>query len=304
MRILVTGACGFVGRYVIDELAATGHEPYAIDLNQPRNVDAAHSMKCNMTNGDDVARIVSELVPDACVHLAAIAFVPDGTAQPELMYNVNLMGTLNLLEAFRKHASHARFLFVSTAQVYGAGDGSDLIREDSPPMPSSPYASSKVSAELLTRMYGAKQGMDVMIARPHNHIGPGQQEKYVVPNFARQLKELAKGNAKPRIMVGNLESERDFTDVRDVARAYGLLLEKGRQGQSYNIASGRRISMRAILNELCQIIGVEPEVVVDQEKFRPSTNWAALDTSSIREDTGWQPDIELAVTLKDIVESI
>ena len=181
--------------------------------------------------------MVSELAPDACIHLAGIAFVPLGWTDPELVFSVNLLGTINVLEAFRLGAPKARLLIVTSAEIYGRVPGSHAFAEDAPLTPDNLYAVSKMAADLSSLLYARRYGMHVMTARPGNHIGPGQSPRFVTSAFAEQIVKIARKQTEPVLKVGNLECERDFTDVRDVARAYRLIAEGGRAGEAYNISS-------------------------------------------------------------------
>ncbi len=306
MRILVTGAGGFVGRHVLRELADNGHTPLALDCrfgdSLPPGTDTV--TEADVTNAADIRAAVKSLAPEACIHLAGIAFVPDGASAPGLMFEVNVMGTLYLLEAVKAETPEAKVLVVSSGHVYGDCNMSRPVTEADPLAPLSRYAISKLAADLMTLNYAHDCSMKAVTVRPYNHIGPGQSPRFVVASFADQLKKIAAGEAEARMMVGNLDAERDFTDVRDVARAYRLLLEQGRDGEAYNVASGRPVAIRAILEMLSKIAGVSPEIVVDPERYRPADNSASLDTSKIEQDTGWQPCISLEQSLQDLYAAV
>lgn len=299
MRVLVTGASGFVGKHVMRELASSGHEGIGLDIGEaPAGLPAIRYLRGNITDAAFLADAVKELEPDACIHLAGLAFVGGGDV-PRVM-DINLMGSVAILEAFRLHRPRARILFVSSAQVYGMKSRSGPIREDAPLKPDSFYAIAKMAADKTTLLYSAQYGMDVMVARPHNHIGPGQSPQFAVPAFARQINAIRRG-APPRIRVGNLENRRDFSDVRDIAVAYRLLLERGHTGLAYNVASGGEIRIGDILETLCTIAGVHPEIVRDESLYRASDDNPLLDTSRLRVHTNWNPAIPLEQTLKDIL---
>ena len=189
----------------------------------------------------------------------------------------------------------------STSQVYGNPSVRTPLNEDAPMMPENPYAVSKMSADLTALLYAKRYAMPVMVARPANHIGPGQSTDFVVPAFASQVAAIAAGKREPVMKVGNLDSEREFTDVRDVAHAYRLLLEKGNPGQAYNIATDHFVKIRYILEKLCELAGAKPRIETDPNLFRPTDTQARLDASRIRNDVGWIPSIALDQTLKDIL---
>jgi GDP-4-dehydro-6-deoxy-D-mannose reductase len=247
---------------------------------------------------------VAELKPDGCIHLAGIAFVPQGWSDPDLVFAVNLGGSVNILEALRAEAASARVLVVTSAEVYGRRPAPHPLREDAPLEPSNLYAVSKLAADLTALLYARRYGMHVMTARPQNHIGPGQSSQFVAQSFAEQLAALKEQPGEPVIRVGNLDSCRDFTDVRDVARAYRRLLEDGRSGEAYNIASGRGVRVRELLDHLCTESGVTPRIETDPDRYRPTDDPPMLDITKIREHTGWQPEIALSQTLKDVYADV
>jgi GDP-4-dehydro-6-deoxy-D-mannose reductase len=304
MRILITGINGFVGRLLSDELAESGHEPVGFDLSADTKPDsAAEVLKVDLTCADDVADAVEALQPDACIHLGGIASPPIGHSHPELMLNTNILGTANILEALRKHAEQARMLFASTAYVYGNVETDNAIDEDTALRPIGVYAVSKAAADLMTLAYSFDYGMDTMSARACNHTGPGQSSDFVIPAFAQRIKDLK--TSKDGVMhVGNLDSERLFLDVRDVVRAYRLLIEKGQRGVAYNVASKRRIAIREILDRLCAEAGIKPSLEVDPAFYRPTDRSPMLSIDRISADTGWSPEIPLEQTLRDVFESI
>lgn len=302
MRVLVTGACGFVGRHLLNELATRGHTAYGMDQGTaPSALRVEDFLQVDICDGRAVNDAVKRLAPDACVHLAAIAFVPSGAAVPARMVAVNVMGTTHLLEAFRTAGSPARILFVSTAQVYGSHPRPAPAREEDALAPESLYGITKSAGDGIARFYARQYGMEVMVARPYNHIGPGQDSGYVIASFARQVRAIRRG-APPLVKVGNLGSLRDFTDVRDICRAYALLLERGSRGQAYNIASGTLVKIGEALRGLCELAGVQPEIVRDEALYRPDDRCLMLDTSRLRETTGWAPSIPFNQTLADILE--
>ncbi|MDD4873178.1 MAG: GDP-mannose 4,6-dehydratase, partial [Kiritimatiellae bacterium] len=175
------------------------------------------------------------------------------------------------------------------------------LREDSPLNPSGMYAISKAAADMATIEYAQQHNMHAMTARPNNHIGPGQSPEFAIASFAQQLKKMAKSGTTNCIHAGNMESTRDFTDVRDVVSAYRLLLEKGQPCKAYNISSNNLQTIRTVFDELCNLANIRPEVVIDKERFRPTDSSPLLDIIRIQNDTGWKPQIPLAKTLKDIL---
>ncbi|MEI6807452.1 MAG: GDP-mannose 4,6-dehydratase [bacterium] len=301
MRILITGAGGFVGRHTCRDLLTHGHAIQAMDLTGPSAASTITDWTvCDLRDSKATDNAIRTIRPEACIHLAGFSHVPAGWSKPKELFEANVIGTINLLEAFRNHAPAARLLIVTTAQVYGTQSGPAALSEADPLLPVSLYAVSKVAVDQMTLLYARHYGMATMTVRPNNHIGPGQPPDFVVSSLARQVRAIAAG-AEPVIRVGNLESQRDFTDVRDVARAYRLLIEKGRSGSAYNLGSGHLVSIDEILGHLCRLANVKPEVIRDDQLFRERDSSPILDTSKLRTDTNWRPEIDLQSSLRDIL---
>ena len=298
MKVLVIGCNGFAGRHAIAAIQQAGHTVVGGDV--------ACSPSCpvpcqtiDVRNLDSISRALETARPDAILHLGGIAFVPLGWTEPQLVFSINTIGTLNLLDAVRCHAPAARVLIVTSAEVYGSHPAPAPLAEDAPYRPDNIYGVAKAASDHSTLLYAAHHHLDVRVARPSNHIGAGQSKDFVSSSFAAQLADIAAG-AAPLLHVGNLDQRRDFTDVRDVVRAYVLLLEKGHPGQAYNIASGRMIPVRKILDTLCDIAQVHPQIEVDPALFRPTDARPAYYTSRIRAHIGWKPEISLRQTLEAV----
>ncbi len=287
MKVLVTGGAGFVARHLVRELTAMGHDIWLTDCQE---ADLPNYRKADLTDADAIFKLVDEVRPDAVVHLGAISFVPDAAKDRRILERVNVGGTQNVLNAIRaarlprRFRDLPQFLFVSTAQVYMQKP--------------SAYAMSKMSGEAMVFHY-CHEGVDGVIARPANHTGPGQDEKFVVPSFIRQALEI-KAGCRRCFMVGNLDSVRDFTDVRDVVRAYRFLLEKGVATGVYAIGTPSRLSMRELLVTVSEMVGVPADYEVDPVLWRPTDASLELDTTPIRE-LGWEPQFTLDDTLADMV---
>lgn len=294
-RALITGAGGFVGKYVLDSIAA-GTFPADVAVPFPPGLD--------IRNAEAVRAFVLDAAPAMVVHLAAQSFVPRSITHPEETYLINVMGTLNLLEALSVSGFRGRFLYVSSGDVYGRVKESALpVTAATPAAPMNPYAASKLAAEELCLQWGRRTGRDVLIARPFNHIGPGQSERFVVPSLAAQLMAIRLGARPPVLDVGDIDSSRDFTDVRDVVEAYARILERGVSGKRYIVASGRERRIRELLEDMARLAGVKVEVRQDPTRFRPSEQRRMVaDATDARRDTGWAPNIELEKTLKDIMK--
>ncbi len=298
MRVVVTGATGFVGGHLLAALRAAGHEPVA--LGGPH--DPPPAIAVDLLDSAAVRDVVAGAAPDAIVHLAGQAFVPLSVVDPLGTLAVNATGTAHVLEAAR--AVRARVLVVSSAEVYGIQRPERMPLDETAVLrPGNAYAASKVAAETYALAWHRSYGLDVVVARPFNHIGPGQDERFVVASFARQLADIA-GGAPPLLRVGNLEAQRDFLDVRDVAAAYVLLLANGRAGEVYNICSGRPVAIREVLRQLITIARVPVEIRDDPERMR-SSDLPILsgDATKLRAETGWEPQYSLAASLRDIYEA-
>ena len=301
MRVLVTGATGFVGRHLLDALRAAGHEPVAVG----GPLDGPPAVGLNIVDAQAVRRVVDAAAPEAIVHLAGQAFVPQSVADPLGTLAVNAGGTANVLEAARAYRDRVgaplRVLLISSAEVYGVQRPERMpLDENAVIRPANAYAASKAAAEAYALAWHRSYDLDCVIARPFNHIGPGQDPRFVVPSFAHQLAQIAAG-APPVMLVGNLEPQRDFLDVRDVVAAYVLLLANGRAGEVYNICSGHPVAIREVLRQLITIAGVAVEVRDDPERVR-SSDLPILsgDATKLRAATGWAPQYALATSLRDI----
>ncbi len=303
MRILVTGAAGFVGKHLLQELISHSHHPIAVDLKAGTEQENITWRECDILNPDALNKIVTETKPDACIHLAGIAYVPVADTNPEIMLSINILGTLNILNALKKTAPSCRTLTISTGHVYGTPPPSVIVTEDTPLHPVTLYAITKAAADAAALGFTENNRLPVMTARPNNHSGPGQSPNFVIPGFINQAKAIAAGKSEPLLSVGNLESVRDFTDVRDVVRAYRLIIEKGIPGHAYNIASCDTVSIGDLLSEICALTNISPTIETDSAKFRPKDHSPVLDTSKLKEHTGWQPKYTRTQTLTDMINN-
>jgi GDP-4-dehydro-6-deoxy-D-mannose reductase len=288
VRALVTGAAGFVGGHLLPALERAGYEAIGTD----RELDVADA-------GAVEARM-AELRPDLVVHLAAVSAVPVSRREPERTFRVNFLGTRSVLEAVSRRAQAARVLLVGTGDAYGAAQpGRPPFRETDPLRPASPYARTKAAADLLGATHAAR-GLDVVRIRAFNHTGPGQDDRFVLPSFARQAVEIAAGLREPLLRVGNLASARDFLDIEDVVGAYLALARPGVPCDSYNVASGRAVRIGDALDALLRLAGVAPRVEVDPARMRP-TDLSVGDASRLRDATGWAPRVPFETTLARLV---
>jgi len=298
VRVLVTGGNGFVGGFAIEALRARGDEVFAAGRG------ATDMMPLDLGDSLNLRGVIDIAQADAVVHLAAQAFVPQSIADPLETFDVNAMGTARLLEAIRAARDAGgispRVLIISTAEVYGAqAPNAFPLKETASLHPANPYAASKVAAEAYALAAARTYGLDVMVARAFNHIGPGQNERFAVASFASQLARIARGGP-PELLVGELSAERDFLDVRDVVAAYLALLDRGERGEIYNVCSGSAISIRDVLRTLVTTARVAVEIREDPARMRPSdTPLFVGDGTKLRAATGWAPQIALATSLRD-----
>lgn len=302
MKVLVTGSNGFAGRHAIAALQRAGHAVVGGDLICPPH-GLFPTFPLDVRDLGSIARALEAAQPDAILHLGGIAFVPLGWTEPQQVFAVNTIGTLNLLDAARRQGRPMRLLVVTSAEVYGSHPAAAPLAENAPYRPDNIYGIAKAAADHAALLYAAHHRLDVMVARPSNHIGAGQSKDFVSSAFAAQLADIAAG-ATPVMRVGNLDQRRDFTDVRDIARAYVLLLERGQAGLAYNIASGRMVLIRDMLDLLCDIAKVRPRIDVDPALFRPCEARPAYDTARICDHVGWRPEIPFRQSLEAVYADI
>jgi GDP-4-dehydro-6-deoxy-D-mannose reductase len=295
MRVFVTGGHGFVGSHLIEHLTDLGDEITAPDQNE---VDLADQ--------EGLIAAVTGDAPEAIIHLAALAHVGESWDDPGRTFDVNAVGTLHLLEAARRVSPLPRVLLIGSAEVYGPVQPSDLpLTEDHRLMPVTPYAVSKVAAEYLGVQYHAGFGVPVVRARSFNHIGPSQAGRFVVSDIAGRIADAIKNGSREPIRIGNLSARRDFTDVRDVVRAYRMLLTDGVAGEVYNVCSGVDVSVETLAQRLLTLAEVDLRIEQDPALMRPVDVPVFLgDNSRLRAATGWAPQIPLDDTLRDVLAAL
>jgi GDP-4-dehydro-6-deoxy-D-mannose reductase len=301
-RVLITGAGGFVGSYLVAYLAeaypgwqVTGTIRHAAER-------ASGFVPCDLRDAGAVLSLIERTAPEMVIHLAGQSNVPASLKDPETTLANNILGTLHLLDGCRAHAPNARLLIISSSEVYGpTPPETQPLCEERPLRPVNPYAVSKAAQEMLALQYAHSYALDVVVARPFNHIGPGQTDRFVVSAFARQVVEVERGERRA-VSVGNLDAARDFTDVRDVVRAYPLLLEKGEPGGIYNIGRGTAVTIGDLLDLLRRLAHRPIAIERDPARLRPSDVPVMIaDTTRLRQATGWQPEIPLVQSLDAIV---
>jgi GDP-4-dehydro-6-deoxy-D-mannose reductase len=304
MRVLVTGCWGFVGRHMVAHLVEEGHEVWGVDKKATvETFPGREYLPCDLTDPRSIGRLIEEAQPEGIVHLAAQASAGRSFEEPLRTFTANLMPTLHILETLRQRSLRTRVLVVGSAEEYGPVPPDALpVREGRTPDPQSPYAMSKHFQTQAALLYARLYRAEVVATRSFNHTGPGQKEIFVLPNFARQVVQIRRGEREPVLRVGNLEVRRDFLDVRDVVRAYLLLLEKGRVGEVYNVCSGRSYRLRDLVALLCERAGVDVRIEVDPSRLRPvDTEELRGDPSKLVEHTGWEPRYSIEDTIDSLL---
>lgn len=310
-KILITGASGFAGGYLSEHLHA--QDKFEIFGTYHQEDGFIHSpvkekiqfRKIDLLDAQSVLSLINEIKPDLLFHLAGAASPAKSFADPIGTFAANVNSQINILEAMAKYKLlNSRILIISSAEIYGRVAPTELpIDEDAPLSPSSPYAVSKIAQDYLGLQYYMSYKLQCIRVRPFNHIGPHQSTKFVVADFSKQIAEIEKGVKEPIIFVGNLEAKRDFTDVRDIVKAYYMVQELGMPGEVYNIGSGISRSAKEILDILLSLTTRKISIKVDPQKLRPSdTPDIICNNKKLTDLTGWQPKIPLKQTLQDTLD--
>lgn len=312
MRALITGITGFAGSHLADYLLAQQPAVKVFGIRRWRsrteNIDHLEGkirlVECDLRDAAAVQGVLSEVRPDFIFHLAAQSYVPASWSAPSETLTTNLLGQTNIFEAVRALGIDPVMQIAGSSEEYGLVLPDEVpIKESNPLRPLSPYAVSKVAQDLLAYQYFKSYGLKSIRTRGFNHTGPRRGEVFVTSNFAKQIAAIEAGLKEPVIRVGNLDSQRDFTDVRDMVRAYWLAVTKAEPGEVYNVASGKAVTIRELLDRLLALSDTEVEVQVDPERLRPSDVEILLgDFSKFHADTGWEPTIPLDQTLKDTLD--
>jgi len=308
VRILITGASGFAGRHLVDHLTAVTPDADIWGLvwsEDPGDAPpSVHRLTGDLALPSSLAHNIERACPDIVFHLAGATSVASSWQQPDRSFQVNALGTLNLLEALRSLEHRPVVVVATSAEIYGAvPEENQPIGEGMPLRPISPYAASKAAQDLIAAQYHRGFSMPTVRLRLFPHTGPHRPAHFAASSFARQIARIERGLDPPRLAVGNLDAVRDFTDVRDVARAYWLAATSEGAGEAYNICSGRGVTIRWVLDTLLSFSEVEIEVEVDPARLRAADIPHLVgDHGRFTSATGWMPEIPLEQTLRDLLD--
>lgn len=294
-KALITGSQGFVGYYLRQELELNGYVVTGLDIQAGEN-----TIQADLLDSEQMKAVVAECKPDIVIHLAGQANVAASWKIPQKTMEINLIGTINLMEAVRAYDPSVRMVLVGSSDQYGnLGEAGKLVSESLITKPQTPYAVSKQAQEEIARVYVRAYGMNICMTRSFNHGGAGQKEGFMIPDFSAGIVRVEK-SLQDKLMVGNLAAKRDFTHVKDVVRAYRLIAEHGHSGEVYNVGSGTAHSAQEILDQLRAMAKCEIPVEQDPAKMRPSdTPVICCDHSKLTEHTGWVPQFGLKQILED-----
>jgi GDP-4-dehydro-6-deoxy-D-mannose reductase len=309
MRALITGINGFVGGHLAEYLLnVPGWEIWGVSraeqLVLPQIRNRVRLIRADLCDAAQTEGAIATAQPEVIFHLAGQPFVPESFRDPAATLSTNILAQLHIFLALIAQKCNARVLAVCTNEEYGLITPADLpIDEDTPLRPANPYGVSKVAQDMLAFQYHTSHGLDVVRVRPFTHIGPRQSERFVAAAFARQIALIEAGEQPPLLRVGNLSAQRDFTDVRDIVRAYVLAVEHGAAGQVYNIGSGQAVTIQALLEQLLALSSIQVEVQPDPERMRPiDVPLVVCDPGRFYACTGWTPAISFEQTLQDILQ--
>jgi len=302
-KIFITGIEGFVGHHLADLLSAKNYEVSGIYFDETAAAGLpGKPYQCDIRGIEPLKKVLADINPDWVFHLAAISSVAISYRQPSVTFDINVQGTWNLLAALADLGLKPRIALVSSCEIYGRASGFPTP-ETAPAQPVSPYALSKVLAEEVGRFYLRAAGSDVVILRPFTHTGPGHSEVFVFPSVAKRIVEIERGNHEPVLEVGNIENRRDFTDVRDMVRAYLLAAEHCQAGEAYNITSGKSLIIKEGIEFLLSQAKKKIELKIDPDRLRPNDIPVLNgDGSKFAKATGWKPEREFKQTLLELLE--
>lgn len=305
-KALIIGGAGFVGKYLADYLVGEcGYQVCSTKMKQEVLEDVSYEVvDMDLLVKGEVEHVLEKCAPDYIFHLAAQSSVAVSWSNPQLTVDVNIKGTLNLLEVLRETGCQARVLLIGSGEEYGRIDPDAVpITEETVLRPGNIYAATKGCQNMLGSIYARAYDLNLVMVRAFNHVGPGQSPQFVVSDFCKQVVEVEKGLREPVIHVGNLKAKRDFTDVRDVVAAYECLVRQGASGETYNVGAGNAYSIQEILDQIIEISGQKIQVEVEAERLRPiDVPVISADITKITEQTDWKRKISLKQTLQDTLD--
>ena len=298
-KVLIIGAGGFVGSYLIKEFKKDNYEVIACDINKKENFDdSIKYFDIDILNKKLVDEIISETKPNYLINLAAISSVGLSWSIPGKTIEVNVVGTLNILDSIKEYDPNCKVLLIGSSEEYE--NKNVPLKENDMVNANSPYGISKVTQENFAKLYKEKYGLNIVCTRSFNHTGIGQMEQFVIPSFCKQVAEIDKTNKPGKIYVGNLTAYRDFSDVRDIVKVYKKLLENETKDLIYNVGSGNAYKIEDLLNYIISLSSQDIEIVIDKEKFRPiDTPYICCDNSKIKE---YFDNTDIKQTIKEMFE--
>lgn len=305
-KALIIGAAGFVGNYLIDHIQQNCIWSIAVTKMAHETIEkpGIDVFDLDILDRDAVVEFLKRIRPDYIFHLAAQSSVASSWKNPDLTLDVNIKGTIHVLDAVRELDYSPKILLIGSGEEYGHVKQEEVpIQEDTVLRPGNIYAATKACQNMLGAIYAKAYQMDIMMVRAFNHVGPNQAPLFVVADFCKQVAEIEKGMREPVIRVGNLSAKRDFSDVRDVVRVYTLLMEHGVSGETYNVGSGKAIAIQEILDMVLQNSTAEIQIEVDPSKLRPvDVPIIEADVSKLEACTGWKREIGLEQTIRETLE--
>ncbi len=298
----ITGITGFVGRYLAEYLNTQGNKVSGIDRRPACDIPKVSYFEGDILDTAALAQLFSSIRPDRIFHLAGVSLPSDADTSPRYALDINIMGAVSVLDAAFQACPSSSILCIGSSKQYSDTAGADPITEETPCRPTSFYGISKYAAELIGMQYTRQHGMDIRFTRSFNHTGPGQSERFVCSDWTKQAAEIELGKAEARIWVGDTSPAIDFTDVRDVVRAYALIMEKGTKGEVYNVCSGTAVPLQELLTLITAKSG--RKIVIEQDstrlKMHKTGRKTVGDRSKLTRATGWEPEIPLSKTLEDL----
>lgn len=300
-KVLIFGIGGLVGAYLASELQAHGYEVYGSDLHA-KKIGNVSVIAADLLNAASVETVIRDIEPDVIINLAAISSVGQSWGMPQVTMQVNVIGALNILEAARKQQTKPKIMFIGSSEEYIVSD--KPMSESTPLDANNPYGISKITQERFAALYREQYGLKVYCVRPFNHTGVGQRDSFVLPSFCKQVAEIEKSGRSGVIKVGNLAVRRDFSHVKDIVRAYRMILESKDDTQIYNVGSGKAYGLDELLEYITSLSSQKITVEIDPALVRPvDTPVICCDYSKIKRELGWEPKLTVFNALQELYKS-